>query len=225
MSVPKHIAVILDGNRRFAKRLLKNPWEGHTYGKKKVKKLLDWCIELGITELTLYAFSMQNLNRPKKEYDFIMDVFRDALKEFFSDDNKNKDKMRLRVLGRIDLLPEDICNTLKEAQEKTKQNTPFTLNMALAYGGREEIVDAVNKMLKDNINSIDEKSFAKYLYFDSEPDLIIRTGGDRRTSNFLPWQSIYSEWAFLEKTWPEFERKDLVACIDDFNQRERRFGR
>ncbi len=230
-TAPKHIGIILDGNRRFAKKLMKEPWKGHEWGAKKVEKLFEWCKDVGVKELTLYAFSMQNFNRPKKEFDYLMNVF----KEFFDDAKNNpalhENKIRVRFIGRIGLFPAEVHEKMVALMEATKDYDSYFVNFAMAYGGREEIVDAVKKIGRQlekgeiTADDVDEELLGRNLYLNDEPDLIIRTGGDHRTSNFLVWQSWYSEWFFLEKTWPEFEKEDLVACIAEFRQRERRFGK
>jgi len=221
-----HVGIILDGNRRFARKLLKEPWKGHDYGAEKVEQLLDWCQELGIKEVTLYVFSMQNFNRDKKEIKYLMDLF---CKFFDSSRIKQKiqqNKVKVTFIGRTHLLPEKVQKVIQALREETKENSNFTANFALAYGGREEIVDGINRILQEGkIKNIDEKSFSRYLYLQQEPDLIIRTGGEKRTSNFLLWQSWYSEWFFVDKFWPEFEKEDLVKVLEEFNQRERRFGK
>ncbi|MCX8147534.1 MAG: polyprenyl diphosphate synthase [Candidatus Woesearchaeota archaeon] len=228
---PKHIGIILDGNRRFAKRLMKMPWEGHRLGMEKVKKLVEWCSKLGVKELTLYCFSMQNFNRPKQEFDYLMNLFEEAFNEIAYNKNIHKHKVKVRAIGRIWLLPEKVQKAIKKAEEATRNYNNYIINIAIAYGGREEIVDAVKKVGrlieegKISDKEVTEELISKNLYFSDEPDLIIRTGGEKRTSNFLIWQSNYSEWIFLEKTWPEFEEEDLIKCIDEYKKRERRFGR
>ncbi|MBU0457496.1 MAG: polyprenyl diphosphate synthase [Nanoarchaeota archaeon] len=226
-----HIGIILDGNRRFAKRLMMQPWKGHEYGINKVEKLFNWGKELGIKELTLYVFSMQNFNRPQKEFDYLMKLFL----EFFSNEMiKEKiyeNKIKIRFIGRTHLLPEEVYSKIIKLMDETKDYDDYIINFAMAYGGQEEVVDAVKMLIKDikknkiNEDIIDEELFENYLYLKSKPDLIIRTGGDHRTSNFLIWQSNYSEWFFLDKFWPEFEKEDLMKVIDEFNNRERRFGK
>ncbi len=228
---PRHIAIILDGNRRFAKRLMLEPWKGHDYGKKKVEEILDWSKDLGITELTFYAFSMQNFNRPKQEFDYLMGIIRKAFIEFLDDKRIDEYKIRIRVIGRYKLFPKDVVEALENAMERTKDYTNYTLNFALAYGGREELTDTIKVIAQKVIDgelspdNIDEETVAENLYMSSEPDLIIRTGGEKRTSNFLMWQASYSEWFFIDKTWPEFTKEDLIAIVEEFNQRERRFGK
>lgn len=231
--IPKHIGIILDGNRRFAKKLMLKPWKGHEWGIEKVKKLLEWCKEIGIQELTLYAFSIQNFNRPKQEFDYLMKLFSEAFEDLMTKEENQKklEQIQVRFIGRTWMFPQQVQSKMHKLMEHTKNNKPYKINFAMAYGGREEVIDAVKRIAEAvkkgelDINKINEQSFAENLYLNSEPELIIRTGGDCRTSNFLIWQSHYSEWFFLEKTWPEFEKEDLIQVINEFSQRERRFGK
>ena len=232
-SVPKHIAIILDGNRRFAKRLMLKPWKGHEWGAEKVEKLFDWCKKLDIHETTLYCFSVENFNRPKLEFDYLMNIFRKEFENIIKDKASKiyKNKIKLNFIGRIWMFPKDIQEKINKLMEMTKDHKDHIFNFAMAYGGREEIIDAIKKLGRDiedgNLKpeELNEEMFEKFLYMHSEPDFIIRTGGDHRTSNFLAWQGTYSEWFFLEKTWPEFEKEDLIKCIQEFGNRERRFGK
>ncbi len=229
--VPKHIAIVLDGNRRFAKRLLMKPFMGHEWGAKKVERLFDWCKELGVKELTLYSFSIENFNRPKEEFDFLMKLFAKEFSRLKDDPRLEKDRIKVNFIGRLDMFPSNVLSLMKELMEKTVKNDRFTINFAMAYGGRAEVIDAVKKLaeqIKDgmiDIDKINEEVFSRSLYMSSEPELIIRTGGEHRTSNFLIWQANYSEWIFLEKMWPEFEKEDFMQCIKEYSNRERRFGR
>ena len=230
-NVPKHIGIILDGNRRFARRLMMKPWKGHEWGAKKIEQLLTWASDIGIKELTLYAFSIQNMNRPKHEFDFLMDLFKKEFLRLEKDPRVMKEDIRINIIGRLNLLPKDLNELFQRIMEKTKHHKKFVVNFAIAYGGREEVIDAIMKLGKDvkegklDVNSINEEVFQNYLYTPSEQELVIRTGGDNRTSNFLIWQSNYAEWFFLEKTWPEFEKEDLVRIVEEFGERERRFGK
>ena len=227
--VPKHIGIIIDGNRRFSKKLMLKPWMGHEFGARKVEKVFDWCKEYGIKELTLYAFSIENFDRPKKEFNYLMNLF---IKEFskFKDDPRIKE-VKVNFIGRIWMFKKDIQELMHEIINKTKNNKGFILNFAMAYGGRAEVLDAVKKLAKDiknnkiNINKINENVFAKNLYMESEPDLIIRTSGEQRTSGFLLWQGAYAEYHFCKKYWPEFSKKDFAKAIISYTNRERRFGR
>jgi tritrans,polycis-undecaprenyl-diphosphate synthase [geranylgeranyl-diphosphate specific] len=232
MSEPKHIAIILDGNRRFAKRLMMKPWMGHEWGKKKVEALINWCGELGVSELTLYTFSIENFQRPKEEFDYILKLFREAFTEIKNREAENNEKgIRIRFLGKLDLFPDDIRQIMNEIVDKTANNLKLTVNFCMAYGGRQEIADAARRMFSDvekgnlSKDEIGVEAFKRYLYMPEEPDMIIRTGGEKRLSGFLLYQSSYSELFFVEKLWPEFEKADLVSCIEEFKQRERRFGR
>jgi len=210
---PKHLAIILDGNRRFAKKLMLEPWRGHELGAEKIEKLLEWCKELEIRELTLYCFSLENFNRPKKEF-----------AKLKNDKRVHDNKIKIKFVGRRDLFDLELQRIIKELEEITKDYNDYKINFALGYGGRQEIVEAIKKLV-ENGGEINEENLKKNLWLENEPDLIIRTGGEKRSSNFLPWQSIYSEWIFLEKMWPEFTKEDLVMCIDEFNARNRRFGK
>lgn len=230
--IPKHIGIILDGNRRFAKKLMLKPWKGHEWGRDKIKNLLEWSKEIGIHELTLYAFSVQNFQRPKEEFDYLMKLFKEAFADMMTQENKKKlEEIQIRFIGRTWMFPQEVQDEMKKLTEMTSGKGPYKINFAMAYGGREEVVDAVKKIAdavkqgKVDVDAINEQTFAENLYLNSEPSLIIRTGGDHRTSNFLIWQSHYSEWFFLEKTWPEFEKEDLLQVITEFQTRERRFGK
>lgn len=232
---PQHIAVILDGNRRFARKLMLKPWMGHEWGRKKVEKLIEWCVELGIKEVTMYAFSVENFNRPREEFDYIMKLFREICEQLRNDqrlqERGEKLGIRIRFLGRIEMFPNDIGKLMREIMEKSANNNGLIVNFCMAYGGRQEITDAAKKMAADvesgklSADAVNDDTFKKYLYMPEDPDLIIRTGGEKRLSGFLIYQSSYSELFFLEKMWPEFEKEDLVQVIEEFRQRERRFGR
>lgn len=227
MSEIKHVAIILDGNRRFARRLSLEPWKGHDIGAEKVERLLEWCEEFGVKELTLYTFSMQNFKRPKEEVDYLMNIVKRTAEKFMQDPRIKEKGVRINIIGRYKLFSKDVIEVCDKIMTKTKDNSNYILNLAFGYGGREEIVDAIKKIVAENPSEeeITEEYVAKHMYIDSEPDLVIRTGGAMRTSNFLPWQTIYSEWFFVEKTWPEMEKADFKAILDEFQKRERRFGK
>lgn len=229
--VPNHIGIILDGNRTFAKKLMLKPWKGHEWGAKKIEKLFDWCKELDIRELTLYAFSIYNFNRPKKEFDFLMNLFEKEFKKCKTDKRIFENKVKMNFIGRIWMFPEKVQKEMKELMELTKDHDKFVVNFAMAYGGKTEVIDATKKIAEQvkegklDIDKINEDVFSKNLYFNDDVDLIIRTSGQIRTSDFLPWQGANAEWIFVEKCWPEFEKEDLVNCIKEYNDRERRFGK
>ena len=230
-----HVGIILDGNRRYARNQGKKPWEGHRRGGDKVWELVKrWSFDLNIDQLTLYTFSMQNFQRDKLEVEFLFKL----CKEFFSKIQKERKKpnfddqgIKLNFIGRLHLFPQDIQDLMHQLMQDTKENSKLIVNFAMAYGGREEIIDGIKKIysqIKDekiDINQLTPELFSKYLYLENEPDLIIRTGGAVRTSNFLIWQSYYSEWFFIEKFWPDFTKEDLAEIINQFQSRDRRFGK
>lgn len=221
---PEHIAVILDGNRRYAKKLGIPKFMGHEKGFNKIMELLKWCIELGIKELTLYCFSTENFKRDKKEVDYLFSLFRKKIGDFKKDKTIHDSKVKISFIGRISMFPEDMQKSMNELMEMTKDYENHKLNLALAYGGRNEIVDAVKKIISKNIKDINEGTIAENLYLSDDVDILIRPGGEKRISNFLLWQSSYAELFFLDKLWPEFTKEDLVGIIEDFKTRERRFG-
>ncbi|MCK4550399.1 MAG: di-trans,poly-cis-decaprenylcistransferase [Candidatus Aenigmarchaeota archaeon] len=222
-----HLGIIMDGNRRFAKRLMKMPWKGHEFGAKKIETVLDWCHEKNIKTVTLYALSLENLKtRPKKELDYLMEVFRNELKNKKFREKIHKNKIKVNAFGKLNLLPQDIEKSIKKLVEETKDYKDYELNFAIAYSGRQEILDAIKKISGKDIKTLDEKKFEKYLYTSGmkNPDLVIRTSGERRISGFLLWQAAYSEYYFIDKMWPELTKDDFLAALDDFASRQRRFG-
>ena len=229
MKLPRHIGIILDGNRRFAKRLMKSPEKGHEWGYKKVKELINWCIEFKIKELTLYTFSLENFNRPKREFNYLMNLFKKAFSKLRKE--KNINKIKIKFIGKTSLFPENLQKEMFRLEEKTKNHKKFRLNFAMAYTGRVEILDAVKKIAEAvkysdmDIKEINEKTFAENLYLNSEPDLVIRTS-ESRLSGFLTWQSVYSELIFLPKIlWPEFTKELFIGCLEEYSNRQRRFGK
>lgn len=229
--IPGHVGIIMDGNRRFAKRLGLDPRKGHEFGEKKLEKLLEWCKEFSIKEITLYTFSLQNFNRPKPEFDYIMNLFVEGSKRLLKDSRLDDQNIRIRFIGRRELFSKEIQTLMAELEERTKNNKGHFLNFAMAYGGREELVDAFKEIAaavkagKILPEDIDEALIDGYVYNPSKPDLIIRTGGEHRTSNFLLWQSAYAEFIFLEKFWPEFEKEEFLGCLLDYAKRDRRIGK
>ena len=227
----EHIAIILDGNRRFAKKKGMQPWKGHNFGAKKVEDLLKWCRDLGIKELTLYSFSMDNFKRPEREKKAIFGLFKKNFEKLEKDDRLMKNGIKVRFIGRIEMFPKDIQEGMQRLMEKTRENKRFKVNFAMAYSGKAEITDSVRKIINKiknkeiNMDNINEDLIKNNLYLSSNPDIFIRPGGEKRLSDFLIWQSAYSELFFLDKLWPEFTKQDLVNIIEEFKQRERRFGR
>jgi len=233
--IPQSIGVIMDGNRRFAREIMKRPWEGHEFGVRKAREVLEWACELGIKYMTVYALSVENLkSRPKRELRKIFEYFDKEIDAFFSGNHIiHGTKTRVKFIGRTRLLPKKLQEKMKRVEEATKKYEKHFLNVAVAYGGQQEIVDACKEismkvargLLKPS--QINEKLFKESLYADGfrYPDLVIRTGGERRLSNFLLWQSAYAELAFTDKRWPEITKQDFLELIRYYQQRERRFGK
>lgn len=226
-----HLGIILDGNRRFAKRLMLKPWKGHEWGAEKVKTFLSWCRDEGIKEVTMFAFSLENFQRPKKEIDYLMDLFEKEFTDILNDPDLYKNKIKVNFIGRIEAFPQKVQDIMNKVKEATKNHDQFIVNFAMAYAGRVEIVDAVKKMIKEvqqgklDPQEINPEKFKDYLYMKDEPDMIIRTSGEHRTSGFLLYQGDYSEWFFIDKYWPEIEKEDVMNCIKQFKARNRRFGK
>lgn len=229
--LPKHIAIIMDGNGRWAKQKGNVRIFGHKNGVKAVRATTEACAELGIRYLTLYAFSSENWNRPKQEVLALMDLLTSAINK--ETNTLLKNNIRLNTIGNIQLLPEKIRKKLDEAIVATSKNKRLTLTLALSYSSKEEILEATKKIIsavKENVLSaeaIDEQTFEKYLFTNNlpNPDLLIRTGGEQRISNFLLWQMAYSELYFTPVFWPDFDKQELYKAIWEYQQRERRFGK
>jgi tritrans,polycis-undecaprenyl-diphosphate synthase [geranylgeranyl-diphosphate specific] len=232
---PEHVAIILDGNRRWAFNKALIPGIGHIHGADKTDELMDWCLELDVKTITLYAFSTENFNRPQKEVEEIMNLIEEKLRSILENERIHENRIRVKAIGRIDLLPSSIQEVVKRVEESTKMYDERFLNVALAYGGRAEIVDATIKIAEKIKNGelkpteINEKIFEKYLYTAHMPrqdaDLIIRTSGEERLSGFLSWQSAYSELCFVDINWPDFRRIDLLRAVRTYQRRKRRFGK
>ena len=230
-NLPRHVAVIMDGNGRWAKKRGQRREYGHRAGRKSVKRIIESCVELKIKNLTLYAFSTENWNRPKLEIDFLMQLLLLSLKDELK--NLNKNNIKFKTIGNLERLPKKISDYLLKVKEETKDNSALTLTLALSYGSRNEIVNVVREIsdkVKNNIISskkIDESVINDHLYTRHLPDvdLLIRTSGEKRISNFLLWQIAYSELYFTKKMWPDFGKEDLYKAIISYQNRERRFGK
>jgi tritrans,polycis-undecaprenyl-diphosphate synthase [geranylgeranyl-diphosphate specific] len=230
----EHIAIILDGNRRWASEKELNPWLGHKKGAETVEQLLDWCEKLGVKFVTLYTFSTENFRRSPQEIEAIMKIAQEKFRKLLTDKRIHRNKVHVKVIGRINLLPEGLQQLIADVEKATENYDNQFLNFAFAYGGRAEIVDAaktIAEKVKDGelkLKDVDESTFEKYLYTaympKQEPDLIIRTSGEERLSGFLLWQSAYSELAFLDVYWPDFRLIDLLRAIRTFQTRKRRYG-
>ena len=232
---PEHIGVILDGNRRWAFEHSFPIWFGHRTGADKVEELLDWCWELGIKSVTLYVFSTENFQRSPSEVDKIMQIAEEHFQKILTDKRIHKNEVHVKAIGRTDQLPEKLQQLIYKTEEATKNYSKYYLTFAIAYGGRAEIVDAVKKIVKE-INAgaippeaINEEIIEKHLYTSHLPksdlDLIVRTSGEERLSNFLLWQSAYSELLFLDVYWPNFRRIDLWRAVRTYQSRGKRYGR
>lgn len=231
--VPQHVAIIMDGNGRWAKKRMMPRTYGHIQGSKTVEKICEDAHDLGIKYLTVYAFSTENWKRPKEEVDTLMKLLRDYMKDCLSRSKKNN--MRVRVLGDISKLDEDLQESIRTLEEASKDNTGLNFQVALNYGGRDEILRATKQIAKEfkegklterDLDEFTEESFDRYL--DTKgipaPELMIRTSGELRLSNFMMWQLAYSEFYFTDKLWPDFDKKELQKAIDFYNKRDRRFG-
>lgn len=223
LNVPNHIAIIMDGNGRWAKKQNKPRVFGHKAGAGTLRKIMEYCNKLGVTYLTVYAFSTENWKRSKEEVDALMFLFKSYIKS--ERENLIKNKIRFMVSGREEGVNKSLMEAIKDLETATSKDYKMTLNIAFNYGGRAEITDAINKILKKGKTSITEEEFSKYLYNDiPDPDLLIRTSGEFRISNFLLWQIAYSEIYITDKCWPDFDENEMEKAILSYSKRERRFG-
>ena len=231
--MPKHVAIIMDGNRRFSK-LQGNidVVKGHEIGVDTLEKVLDWSIELGIEIITVYAFSTENFNRPPHEVEGLMNLFVVNFKRLVTHEKIHKNEVKVKVVGKTELIPESVREAIKEAEDATAHYDKRLFNIAIGYDGRLEIIDSFKKIIKDvqdgkiTIDDVDEDLVSKNLYTAGveDPNLIIRTSGEERLSGFLLWQSSYSELYFCETLWPELRKVDFIRAIRSYQERERRFG-
>jgi undecaprenyl diphosphate synthase len=226
MQVPRHIAIIMDGNGRWARARGKRRLDGHREGLKAIRRVLKACDELGVSVLSLYAFSTENWTRPRTEVDGLMRLFSQTLDREI--DELNSEGVQLRITGRRDGLSPRLLRKIEAAEALTRPNHGRVLNLLINYGGRAEIVDAVKKLLASGVDpeALTDQDISNALYHPDlpEPDLVIRTAGEQRLSNFLVWETAYSEFHFTETLWPDFDKADLVEAIAAFNARERKFG-
>lgn len=234
--LPNHIGIILDGNRRFAVRIMKKPWIGHYHGIKKSREVVQWTCEKGIKYMTAYVLSLENMaTRPKAELGMILKYLRNETNEVIKNRNHviHRFKIKTRFIGRLPMLPDDIQENMRKIEGMTRKYKKHFLNVAVAYGGQQEIIDAVKKILEKGLKGIikpsdlNEKLLKDHLYTNGQPfpDMILRTGGEKRLSNFLPFQSAYSELIFLDKKWPEMSRQDFDEALEEYSNRKRRFGK
>lgn len=232
--MPTHVGVILDGNRRWAMERYLPFFEGHLNGAAVGESFLEWCLDLGIETVTIYIFSTENYKRPQDEVEKIFSIIEEEARKLEDDPRIWKNEVRIKTIGRIQLLPASLRERLTQIEAKTRHFSKHYLNIAVGYGGRAELIDAAKKIAEDardgriDPGEIDELLFKKYLYTahlpHPDPDLIIRTSGEERLSGFLLFQSAYSELCFLDVYWPAFRRIDFLRSIRTFQQRRRRFG-
>ena len=229
-NLPRHIAIIMDGNRRWAKKRMLPGKLGHKEGAETLKKVVRYANKLGIEYVTVYAFSTENWKREQEEVDALMSLLETYLDDFAKE--ADTENIVIRVLGRRKELSERLLQKIDQTVERTKNNTGTIFSIALNYGGRDEIVTAIKNIAEDvknnkvDIDSITEELVSDYMYTKNmpDPDLMIRTSGELRTSNFLPWQLVYSEFLFLDKYWPDFSEKDIDEAIEVYRKRNRKFG-
>lgn len=231
--LPKHVSIIMDGNRRFAWSKSSPVGLGHSEGKEKLKEVMDWVLDLGIPYFTVYALSTENISeREEDELDVLYDLYVSGLHEISEDPRIHDRGVRVQVVGRLGMLPERVRDAISHAEEVTSQYSDFTFTVCLAYGGREEIIDAVKSVAIDHalgnldIDSIDSTEIANRMYASElpDPDLVVRTSGEERISNFLLWQIAYSELHFSDVFWPSFSKSDLYEAIESYQYRRRRYG-
>ena len=231
--LPTHLGVIIDGNRRWAKARGLPPWEGHRAGAKKLDEFLNWCVEIGIPQVSVYALSTENLNRPKEELKHLFKVFEKYLDNLLNNKRKfsllEKYEVKVRFVGELNRLPKKLIRLMGKLMEKTAKYQKRVLNFLVAYGGKSEIVNAVKKVVEEIIKhgkiEITEKEFEKYLYVPQPLDLVIRTGGYQRVSNFLLWQASYAEIYVTKTLWPDFSKKEFMKALRWFSRQKRNFGR
>lgn len=229
-SMPKHIAIIMDGNRRWAREKGLDIKQGHKQGAKTLEKIVRYANKIGLEYITVYAFSTENWKRTADEVGALMLLLQNYLDDYSK--RADTENIKVKILGDITALSEGMQKSIKKCMERTKDNTGVTFNIALNYGGRDEIVKAMQKIakkVKENeleIEGITEETISNALYTEGQPDpdLLIRTSGELRTSGFLPWQIVYSEFLFLDKNWPDFEESDLDYAIEVYQNRNRKFG-
>lgn len=230
--VPLHIGIIMDGNRRFAEAMGEPPIKGHEYGRDTLESVLDWCLELGVRHLTVYAFSTENFNRNPMEVKRLMELFEENFLKMSKDERVHKNRIHIRAIGQIERLPKRVREAIRTAEEATRGYADYFYTIAVAYGGRQEILDAIQAIAQDvkagalRPGDIDERVVSKYLYTAHlpDPDLILRTSGEERISNFLLWQMAYSELYFTDVYWPGFRKVDFLRAIRTYQMRKRRYG-
>lgn len=222
--LPRHIAIIPDGNRRWARKNRKSIPFAYNKGIEHIGDVLKWCRKKRIRTLTMWGFSTENFLRDRKEVKGLFALFNEKLSKGLKQDYK-KYGVRVRFLGKLDDLPSDVVGKMRKAEADTAKNGKYSLNLLLAYGGRQEIIEAVNRAIESKAGKVDEKSFSRFLYLEDSPDLVIRTSGEVRTSGFLPWQAAYSEYYFSKKLWPDFDAREFSRALAEYSRRKRKYGK
>jgi len=231
--IPRHVAMIVDGNRRYAAKILDGDMnEGHRKGEQKIEEMLEWCLEMKIQHVTVYAFSTENFKRDREEVDFLMELSKSALYRMADNKKIHESKVRIRVFGDILSLPDSVKEAIGYAEGRTSSYSDFSFNVMMAYGSRQEIISAVKDIARKvldhemEVDDISEKTFSEHLYTSDlpDPDFVLRTSGEVRISNFLLWQLAYSELYFTDVYWPGFRQIDFLRAIRSYQQRIRRYG-
>ena len=230
--IPNHIAIIMDGNRRWAKKRLLPTNMGHKEGAQRLEDIAKYCLKIGVKYLTVYAFSTENWKRSEEEVGYLMNLLADSIIDF--DKKFENDDIRIKLVGDINGLPQKLQDGIKHIEERTHNKTGLTVNVAINYGGRAEIIHATRQIAEDykngkitSLEDINEEMISNYIYTkgDPDPDLIIRTAGEVRMSGFMTWQGVYSEMLFTDVLWPDFHEAELDKAIDEYNKRKRNFGK
>jgi tritrans,polycis-undecaprenyl-diphosphate synthase [geranylgeranyl-diphosphate specific] len=231
--MPKHVAIIMDGNRRYSRiQGSMDPIEGHRRGISTLERFLDWCVDLGIEIVTVYAFSTENFKRPKNEVEGLMNLFKENFESIAQNKKIHKNEVKIKAVGQLELLPDNVRTAIEIAEKSTSNYNKRLVNIAIGYDGRLEIVDAIKKIANEvqegkiTSEDIDEKTVNENLYTAglADPNLIIRTSGEERLSGFLLWQSSYSELYFCDSLWPQLRKVDFLRALRSYQQRERRYG-
>lgn len=231
--IPEHLAIIMDGNRRYAEDAGLSYAQGHEKGRDKLEEMLEWSMSVGVKIMTVFAFSTENLRRKPGEIEYLMDMFVANFTRLADDPRVHKHRIKVSVIGQRDLLPDRVIQAISKAEEETKDYDRYFFNLAIAYGGREDILQGIKKIAEEvksekmQLEDITEESFSRVLYTGDhpDPDLILRTSGEERISNFLLWQLAYSELYFSDVYWPGFRKIDFLRAIRDYQRRIRRFGK
>ncbi len=234
--LPKHLGIILDGNRRFARSFGLNTWMGHEFGAKKAHDVLEWCLDLGVPHVTIWVFSTENFDRDPQEVSYLLELFVREANQLAIDPRIKRHRVRVKIIGQRHKFPPSVLNALEELERSTREHDGMLLNIAIGYGGREEIVDAVQRLMQtasdegrtiaelaDNLSMADIDRFL-YTAGIPDPDFVIRTSGEVRLSGFLLWQAAYSEYYFCDALWPDFRRIDFLRALRSYQGRERRYG-